>query len=179
MILRFGSVFLFLLTTTVWGQQPEPPKPEPPKAEAAGHTAEEHHRHHISGFLGASHHASENGATFGGEYAFRFNKRLSIGAEIEHAGGAFRDEIFTFPFIVDIYKRIKFATGPGWEAETKEVVGHNGETEKERERKFVYRFGLHYEIPVKKRFSVTPNVAWDISSTRTVFVYGVSFGFGF
>lgn len=174
MILRFALLSPLFLGASLTAQHAGP---QPGESKPAGH--EQHHRNHISGFIGGSHHEGENGATFGGEYAFRFTRRLSLGAEIEHAGGDFRDEVFTFPFIVDVYRGFKFASGPGWEAETKRIVGHNGEEEKERERKFVYRVGVHYEIPVKQRFTVTPNVSWDFSSQRTVMVYGVSFGFGF
>lgn len=174
MFLRFATLLTLLLSSLAFAQHAGP---QPGEAKTSGH--EQHHRHHVSGFIGGSHHEGENGATFGGEYAFRFNRRLSLGAEIEHAGGDFRDELFTFPFIVDVYKGFKFATGPGWESETKRITGHNGEEERERERQFVYRLGVHYEIPFKSRFTVTPNVSWDVSSRRTVMVYGVSFGFGF
>lgn len=175
MFLRIAVGVLYL-TAAVASAQHEGPQPGEPSA--AQHT-HKHHRHHVSFFVGGSHHAGDNGATYGAEYAYRLARRVSIGGEIEHAGGAFRDEVFTFPLIIDLYKGFKFATGPGWEAETHQSHGHDGEAEKERIRKFLYRLAVQYHFSVGKGFSISPVFSWDISSSRTVRVYGVSFGFGF
>ena len=142
-------------------------------------SSKEYHQHHLSFFLGGSHHEGENGATYGGDYEFRFHRRFGLGVDFEYAAGDFRDDIFIFPLTVHATRSLKFTTGPGFERELRRVEVENGEPHvREASREFVYRFGILYDI-FHKSFSVTPNVAFDFSPNRTVIVYGVSFGFGF
>ena len=144
-----------------------------------GESEEEYHQHHLSFFLGGSHHEGENGMTVGGDYEFRFHRRFGAGLDFEYAGGDFRDELFIFPLTIHATRSLRFSTGPGFERELRRTEMEDGEPHvREASREFVYRIGILYDF-FHKSFSVTPNVAFDFSPNRAVFVYGVSFGFGF
>jgi hypothetical protein len=142
------------------------------------------HRHHIGMFVGGTYgelsghhevgtlsngHSSgiekENAFTLGVDYQFRLYRFLGLGGFYDHAFGDFRTTVVAPGLFIRPVEKVQILAAPGVEL-------HEGENV------FVFRLGFYYEFHIN-RLSLAPTAAVDFVYGKEVFVYGLTFGFGF
>ena len=136
--------------------------------EAGGH---EFHRHHLGVFLGGGsrpeeHESTEHGFAGGIDYEFRFSKWVGVGFLAEAATGGLRDAVVAGMLFVHPWRGLLLTAGPG-----AEISSHGSE--------FLARFGLAYQLPIGKRFTIAPNFNVDVVEGDPTYIYGLTFGIGF
>ena len=112
------------------------------------------------------HGHSETGFSVGLDYEFRFVRRWGVGGVLE--GVLFsdvRDLVFAVPLSWHPIDALKLSAGPGLETD-----GHHNE--------FLFRFSMAYGFEVWK-YSLSPELAVDITEEAETLVFGLSFGRGF
>lgn len=159
--------------------------------------AEEHHPSNEVGlFLGATSYTgvgSWTAFTVGLEYEhiFHFTPAVFIGAYAEMITGDHSEYLFGAPVGIE-YSGFKLYMAPSIVIEKEHTVEppatlkiklpnkiQSGEENlKESTLKFFLRLGTGYKLHFG-HFSITPNIAADIISSKTYVVYGLTFGYGF
>lgn len=160
-------------------------------------TIEEHHpSHEIGLFLGATSYTgvgSWTAITIGLEYEhiFHFTPAVFVGTYAEMITGDHSEYLFGLPVGIE-YSGFKLYMAPSIviEKEHSETQPANQkiklpnkiqsgeENFKESTLKFFLRLGTGYKFHFG-HFSLTPNIAADIISSKTFVVYGLTFGYGF
>lgn len=158
--------------------------------------AEEHHpSNEIGLFLGATSYTgvgSWTSFTVGLEYEhiFHFTPAIFLGAYAEMITGDHQEYLFGAPVGIE-YSGFKLFMAPSIiiEQEHSEAnpeehkiefpkIQSGEENLKESTLKFFLRLGTGYKFHFG-HFSLTPNIAADIISSKTYVVYGITFGYGF
>lgn len=139
------------------------------------HAGSEHsfHKHHIALFLGNTQDDHGNsGISIGGDYEHRINKWLGLGGFVEYAGGDLENLRIGIPLFIHPYKEWRLLAAFGGEI-------YKDPESKEKDRGFVFRTGVGYLFPVGKDITVAPEFFVDFSEHETLFIYGLSVGYGF
>jgi hypothetical protein len=142
--------------------------PAPASEETEDQKESTESRHRVELFLGNTHDDGENGLSIGLGYEYRIVEYLGVGLFAEYADGDFREWVFGAPLYIHPYKGWRLLMAPGVDVER----GDKGDPE------FLFRTGLAYEFEFDA-WSVTPEFNVDFVDSDQVFVYGVSFGWGF
>lgn len=130
---------------------------------------EEYHKNTIAGFIGiTSADRRENGLSIGAEYERRINKIFGIGAIIgERTFGDVDTWVFALPFA--------FHTGP-WKMYAAPGVEHDVDS---NDNEPLIRLGVEYGFEISERWEIAPQVDVDFVESDAVFIFGVTFGYGF
>ncbi len=139
-------------------------------AYAQEHEAAEFHQIHAAVLVGDSHSPHQNGFTFGGDVEFRLVRRLGLGITGEHVNQPFRENVWVFPAVVHPVAGLKLTVGPGIERVFDEHAPHH------TEQHALLRLGASYDIPVRRGWTIDPDVAVDFVDGETVVVYVVALG---
>lgn len=158
--------------------------------------AEEHHpSNEIGVFLGATSYTgvgSWTAFTIGLEYEhiFHFTPAVYLGAYGEMITGDHSEILVGIPIGIE-YSGFKLYMAPSLVFEQKHdettaqtakiqypQIQAEEENLKESTMKFFLRFGTGYKFHLN-HFSIIPNIALDIISSKTFVVYGLTFGYGF
>jgi hypothetical protein len=155
-----GCLFTMALTSTAG-------------AEESHHSGtQEFHRHHASLILGNTFDEhGENGFSVGGDYEYRVNKWFGLGVGLEYAGGDFEHVLIGIPLFFHPNEHWRFAVAAATE------IHKEGEHE-EREREAIVRTGVGYQFHIGNGYSISPEFNVDFSEHETLYVIGLSFGFG-
>jgi hypothetical protein len=140
-------------------------------AQAEEEHGEELSPHHLSVIVAGTVDDDEEAFTLGLDYEYRVNELLGVGAIAEYV---FEDlDAWTLLGVADIHVWRGFAiqTGPG-------VEFIDGDGEEQDEEEFVYRIGALYEFEID-RFTVSPQVHYDITTGKDAVVFGFAFGVNF
>jgi hypothetical protein len=142
----------------------------------------EYHRFHLAGFIGGTHNGEKNAFTYGGDLEYRFHQLFGVSAGFEHVNAPFRDNVWTFPFVIHPYRGIRLYLGPGFERAKESVEEPESPLAPPATvtvRNGLFRIGGAYSVHLKRGWSVGPDVAVDFVGGQAVFVYGLAIGFGF
>ncbi len=155
-----GCLFTMALTSTAG-------------AEESHHSGtQEFHRHHASLIVGNTFDEhGENGFSVGGDYEYRLNKWFGLGVGLEYAGGDFEHVLIGIPLLFHPNEHWRFAVAAATE------IHKEGEHE-EREREAIVRTGVGYQFHIGNGYSISPEFNVDFSEHETLYVIGLSFGFG-
>ena len=125
----------------------------------------EHHRHHLSAFLGGSagHH---DGFTGGVEYHYRINRWFSLGPSVEVTDAHGTPTLLIGALNLHPWQDLKLIFGPGVEW----VDGTSS---------FALRWGVAWEFRFRDRYSVAPVYHADRSNNNWTHTFGLDFGIGF
>ena len=138
------------------------------------HVESEHedHFHHVGVFFGAATrfvdtHSSETGAAIGLDYEHTFAPRWGVGGVVEFVtfNNNHRDLAVALPISYHAFKRIKIAAGPGLEI----ASGH---------AELMLRVSASYTIELGN-WTLSPEIAGDVTRESVVVTYGLSLGRGF
>ena len=135
------------------------------------HEGHERHKHHLGLFLGGAtkfekHEDDESGFSIGLDYEYRFTRRWGVGGLLEGVLTAdHRDLAFAVPLSFHPVDPLKLSAGPGFETD-----GDHTE--------FMFRFSLAYGFEVRK-YTLSPEVAVDLTEEAETLVFGFSIGRGF
>lgn len=141
----------------------------------AGQSEEEHHEerrpHHISVLSSGTTNDEETAFTLGLDYEYRVSEMLGLGAVAEYA---FEDiDAWTFLAVADIHlwRGLAIQTGPG-------IEFIDGDGAKSDEEEAIYRVGALYEFEFR-RFTVSPQLHYDLSTGEDAVVFGIALGLNF
>jgi len=133
-------------------------------------TGHAHHHNMIEVFMGGTYedgeHGSENGFSVGLVFERRLNEFMGVGIFGEYTGGDFDMWVVGVPLFIHPYKGLRFLLAPGNE-------------HKDHEDEFLFRAGIGYEFEVSEQWVIVPELNVDFVDGEEVYVYGVSFGYGF
>lgn len=186
----FFTLFILLLAITpVISQEDEY---EEEQIEA---TEEHNLSNEIGLFLGATSYTgagSWTAFTVGLEYEhiFHFTPAIFLGTYAEMITGDHQEYLFGVPVGIE-YSGFKLFMAPSIVIEQEHStenpneqkikypkIQYGEENLKESTLKFFLRMGTGYKFHFG-HFSITPNIAADIISSKTFVVYGLTFGYGF
>ena len=136
---------------------------EEPGEAHSDHAAEAHHRHLVSGFVGATHEHGEDAFTFGVEYVFDVvPERFGVGGLLERADGHLNADLALALVHYRPFGGLYLAGGAGIER-------------KEGKRETVGRIGIGYDFEFG-RWVLAPEVNLDFLDREEAVVYGVAIG---
>lgn len=142
-----------------------------------------HPSNEIGIFLGATSYTgvgSWTAFTVGLEYEriFHFTPAVFLGAYAEMVTGDHSEYLFGVPVGIE-FSNIKLFMAPSLVIEKEHSTIQNSEENlKESTTKFFLRLGTGYKLHLNS-FSLVPNIAVDIISSKTYVVYGLTIGYGF
>lgn len=142
----------------------------PANAEEGEPEVWKEHPHHLSVITGATHDHDETAFTLGLDYEYRVNRLLGFGTVVEYAFHHLDSWTLLAVADIHVWRGLALQTGPGLEI-VDEEEGH--------EEEFVYRAGLLYEVELPRRFTVSPQVHYDVGSGINALVFGVAVGRNF
>jgi len=122
-----------------------------------------------AGFEQAKNGHKEDGVALGLEYEYRFEERWGFGADVEHLSGSgtHRSWVAALPVSFHANDSWRLFAGPGFE------ISETGD-------KFLVRFGVAYEIPLRSHWSAAPEILVDfIDGGATSYVVGLTLGRSF
>ncbi len=123
--------------------------------------------HHVSFLVGGTRVRAEEetGFTIGGDYEYRITRRLGVGGVVEHAFGEVDATTLLAVADIHLWRGLAAQVGPGVEFldDRAEPVG---------------RIGALYEIELGGRFTVSPQLHYDITDEDSI-VFGLAFGRSF
>ncbi|MEO0881293.1 MAG: hypothetical protein AAFY34_01055 [Pseudomonadota bacterium] len=133
---------------------------------------DEDNRQHVSLVLGGTSipSADETAFTIGIDYEYRLNRLIGVGAVVEHAVGDIDATTLLAVADIHIWKGLAIQAGPGVE------FADEGET---TETFAIGRIGALYEVEIEERFTIAPQVHYDISSGPDAVVFGLALGVAF
>lgn len=135
--------------------------------EEGGITYHPHSPHHVSILLAGTRVRAEDhtGFTIGGDYEYRVNRRLGVGGVVEHAFGEVDATTVLAVADIHLWRGLAAQIGPGVEFldDRAEAVG---------------RIGALYEIDLGDRFTISPQLHYDITAEDSI-VFGMAFGRSF
>ena len=179
-VVRAVTVAMLTVAATAW-------LPTPALAQQAEATAEhedDHHIHanHLGVLIGASTPKKDKSATsfaLGIDYERRLNDLFGVGALVDFVFGDFkRNALAGVAVFLHPVGNLTLLAAPGTEWVEKDRLDASGPTT-ENEAFFVIRFGASYPFHIGNA-SIAPMFNVDfIGESKTTFVYGVSFGYGF
>jgi hypothetical protein len=140
-------------------------------AHAEEEPGEERSPHHLSVIVAGTADDDVEAFALGLDYEYRVNELIGVGGVVEYA---FEDlDVWTLLAVADIHVWRGFAiqTGPG-------VEFVDGDGEEKDEEEFVYRVGALYEFEID-RYTVSPQVHYEVSTGKDAVVFGVAFGVNF
>ena len=149
--------------------------------DEAGEPADEFHRNHFGGFLGASVHTDvdEVAPTLGLEYTRQFSPHWGATAYVELVSSQLeRDIVVVVGATYYPIGELGLVLAVGAEGADKEVT-HNGETETEQELAFLLRVGAAYGFRLTPEASIAPTLLVDQVGDRTTVVLGLRTVVGF
>jgi len=132
------------------------------------------HRHHAALIVGAifdEHGENGTSAGIGVDYEYRFNQWLGLGGFAEYAGGDFDHVLLGVPLFIHPYENWRLAVAAATEI-------YKDEEHDERKREWVVRTGVGYAFHIDDEYSISPEFYVDFSEHETLYVIGLSFGFG-
>jgi hypothetical protein len=140
--------------------------------EDVGHHKYPHH--HLALFAGGGFERDKNGheehgAALGLEYEIRYSEKWGAGVDFEilSGGDTHRSSVLAVPVSYHPNEKWRLFAGPGIE------FG-------EKHDKYLARFGVGYEIHVKGRWVLSPEIIADfVEGGATTYVLGVAIGYGF
>jgi hypothetical protein len=142
-------------------------------SEESGHHQFPHH--HVAVFAGAGlerdGNHEENGLALGLEYEVQWNERWGVGVDVEKlfGDGQHRSSVVAIPVSFHATENWRLFAGPGLEFGS----------EKEKD-KYLFRFGVAYEIAINERWSASPEILVDfIEGGAKTYVLGFAVGYGF
>jgi len=139
------------------------------ESQSGDHT---YHKHHASLIVGNTFDEhGENGFSVGGDYSYRFNKWVGLGVGLEYAGGDFEHVLIGVPLIIHLNEHWSLKVAPATEI-------HKDEEHDEREREAIFRTGIGYSFHIGDEYTISPEFNVDFSEHETLYVVGLSFGFG-
>jgi len=142
----------------------------PVNAEEGESEVWEKHPHHLSVITGGTHDHDETAFTLGLDYEYRVNRLLGLGTVAEYAFHHLDSWTILAVADVHVWRGLALQTGPGIEI-VDEDEGH--------EEEFVYRAGLLYEFELPRRFTVSPQVHYDVGTGINALVFGLAVGVNF
>ena len=179
-VTRVGTVVVVVLAAAAWFPAPALAQ----QAEAAAEHEDDHHVHpnHAAVFFGAStpkKDKSETSFALGIEYERRLNDLFGVGAVVDFVFGDFkRNALAGGAVFLHPVGDLTLLAAPGAEWVEKDKLGASGPTTT-NEAFFIIRLGASYPFHIGSG-SITPMFNVDfIGDSKTTFVYGVSFGYGF
>jgi len=129
----------------------------------AEHAEASHHRHLVSGFVGATHEHGEDAFTFGAEYIFDVvPERIGVGGLVERAKGHLDADLALALVHYRPVGGLYLSGGAGIER-------------KKGERETVGRIGVGYDFEFG-RWVVAPEINVDFIDREEAIVYGVAIG---
>ena len=141
----------------------------------------ESHRTHVALFLGATTHlhTDDTGLTLGLEYERRLSPLWGVGVLVDFASSDIeRDYVIGVPVLLHPAAGASLLVAPGVEFVQINVVGEGGEEEEESETELLVRFGVAYELGIK-RMSIAPQLNAEVAGGHWTLVYGLAVGIGF
>jgi hypothetical protein len=134
----------------------------------------EYPHHHVALFVGAGTEHDEkgheeNGSALGIEYEIQFSNKWGVGFDFEkiYASEANRSSVVAVPLSYHLNEKWRLFAGPGKEF-------------RDKEDKFLARFGVAYEIPFHERWTASPEFLVDfIEGGATTVIIGIAVGYGF
>lgn len=140
------------------------------------------HKHHIGVFNGATTNTSHNitSYTIGGDYEFRFNKKIGLTALGEYVGGDANEIVLGIGAMYHLPVGIKFTLAPMvivTKEDHSEVHQTLASESEDRERTFAIRIGVAYDFYLGD-FTVGPVFNADLGDA-SAFNYGIAIGYGF
>jgi hypothetical protein len=142
------------------------------------HNKSEHefHRHHAALIVGNTQNdGNENGLSIGIDYEYRINQWVGLGGLVEYAGGDFEHLLLAVPIFIHPHSNWLLKLAGGAEIHN----AHGDHEEDKREREWIIRTGIAYQFPLADNWTIAPEFNVDFSEHETLFVYGISIGFGF
>ncbi len=124
----------------------------------------EHGPHHLSLLLAGTDVSSEDPAfTIGGDYEYRLNDLIGVGAVIEHAFGELEATSVLAVVDIHIFRGLALQVGPGYEFSEKHDV-------------FIGRVGALYEFEFGQ-YTLSPQLHYDIhDGVENAVVFGLAIG---
>ena len=130
------------------------------------------HRHHASLIAADTFDGhGKNGLSVGADYEYRLNQWFGLGVALEYAGGDFEHILIGVPLFIHPNERWRLAVAAGGEI-------HKEEEEHKPKREWIIRTGVGYQFPLGKGYSISPEFNVDFSEHETLYVAGLSIGFG-
>lgn len=128
--------------------------------------------HHLSVVIGGTSvpSANETEFTIGVDYEYRISELLGLGAVVEYAAGDIDATTILAVADIHLWRGLALQIGPGFE-----IADEGGDTE----TLAIGRFGALYEFQVGNRFTISPQVHYDISSGQDAVVFGIALGRAF
>ena len=164
---------------------PAPALAQQPETTAESHDDDHHiHANHLGVLIGAStpkKSKSETSFALGVDYERRLNDLFGVGALVDFVFGDFkRNALAGAAFFVHPVGDLTLLAAPGAEWVEKETLDARAAPKhEERGPIFVIRLGVSYPFHIGNG-SIAPMFNVDfIGESKTTFVYGVSFGYGF
>lgn len=140
--------------------------------EESGH--HEYPHSHFALFVGAGFEQAKNGhkeegTALGLEYEYQFEEKWGVGVDVERlfGSGTHRSSVAVVPVSFHATENWRLFAGPGFE------LSETGD-------KFLGRIGVAYELPLRNRWSVSPEILVDfIEDGANTIVIGIALGRGF
>lgn len=125
-------------------------------------------------FVGAGLEQAKNGhqeeaAALGLEYEYQFEEKWGVGVDVERlfGSGTHRSSVAVVPVSFHPTESWRLFAGPGFE------LSETGD-------KFLGRIGVAYELPLRNKWSASPEILVDfIEDGATTIVLGIALGRGF
>jgi len=123
---------------------------------------------HLGVFLGATdwEHSNNREFTAGLLYEHRFNRYIGVGALVEQGDVGNNTSKAAIALWVHPFADALLLVAPGYE-----FVDHEEEE--------MVRAGVGWDLKAGENFTITPNFNVDFFDDYEVWVYGLTFGFGF
>lgn len=146
-----------------------------PEHSARSHSGEvqsppewRNHPHHVSIVVGGSlAEDEEHAATVGIDFEYRVSGFLGVGGVFEHAGHPIEATTLLATADLHLWRGLALQTGPG-------AIITSEETS------FAYRFGLLYEFELGDRWTLSPQLHYDLQQGHPdEFVYLLALGVTF
>lgn len=137
------------------------------------HTSEHHHGHHMAIFVGVTEaeeregHKEDPQFTLGFDYERRLSKLFGLGAMFDWVAEGKREILIGPIGFIHPYKGLSVTAAPCYQRARKS--GHEG---------FVFRVGGAWDFQMSK-YTISPNLVYDLTKEEDFFVVGVCFGKGF
>lgn len=142
-----------------------------PTARAwADEPSAEFHLFHAAFLMGGTHNGERNALTVGGDIEFRPTHLFGIGLTGEHVKEPFRENVWIVPVIVHPTRGLKLSVGPGIERIVEPGSDHL------TEQHALLRVGATYDVPLRRGWTLDPDIAVDFVEGERVVVYAIAIG---